>query len=273
MRIHRMARVTAVGLVVVLALGACGKSKSSSSSSTTAKKATITVGSEKFSESVIMAEVYAGALEAKGYTVTRKLRLGTREVYEPAAEQGAIDLFPDYAATLLEFVNKNANEATSDPQATVTKLRTRLEPKGLTALDPAPALDANAFAVTKATADKYHLTKLSDLAAVSANMKLGAPAECANRPYCALGLKNTYGITFKELVPLGFDSPEVKDALKNGNVDVAEVGTTDGTSTRSASSCSRTTSTCSWPTTSRRSSAPRCSPPTSRRRSTRCRRP
>jgi osmoprotectant transport system substrate-binding protein len=176
-----------------------------------------------------MAEVYAGALEAKGYIVTRKLRLGTREVYEPAAEQGAIDLFPDYAATLLEFVNKNANEATSDPAATAAKLRSRLEPKGLTALDPAPALDANAFAVTKATADKYHLTKLSDLAAVSTNMKLGAPAECAQRPYCALGLKNTYGVTFKELVPLGFDSPEVKDALKNGNVDVAEVGTTDGT--------------------------------------------
>jgi osmoprotectant transport system substrate-binding protein len=176
-----------------------------------------------------MAEVYAGALEAKGYTVTRKLRLGTRETYEPAAEQGQIDLFPDYAATLLEFVNKNANQATSDPQATVDKLRTALSPKGLTALDPAPALDANAFAVTKATADKYHLTKLSDLKAVSAQLKLGAPAECANRPYCALGLKNTYGITFKELVPLGFDSPEVKTALKNGNVDVAEVGTTDGT--------------------------------------------
>src|SRR2546421_4555590 len=131
-----------------------------------------------------MAEVYAGALEAEGYTVTRKLRLGTREVYEPAAEQGTIDLFPDYAATLLEFLNKSANEATSDPQATAAKLRTRLEPKGLTALDPAPALDANAFAVTKATADKYHLTKMSDLAAVAGQMKLGAPAECATRPYC-----------------------------------------------------------------------------------------
>ena len=227
MRIHRMTRAMALGLVLVVALSACGKSKSSSSAA--AKKTTITVGSEKFSESVIMAEVYAGALEAKGYTVNRKLRLGTREVYEPAAEQGTIDLFPDYAATLLEFVNKAAGEATGDPAATLAKLRTRLEPKGLTALDAAPALDANAFAVTKATADKYHLTKMSDLAAVAGQLKLGAPAECAQRPYCGVGLKNTYGITFKEIVPLGFDSPEVKEALKNGNVDVAEVGTTDGT--------------------------------------------
>src|SRR5579864_4526509 len=163
MRIRRLAKAAAVGLVVVVAMSACGKSSSSSSA---AKKTTITVGSEKFSESVIMAEVYAEALEAKGYTVNRKLRLGTREVYEPAAEQGTIDLFPDYAATLLEFINKNAGEATSDPTVTVDKLRTRLAPKGLTALNPAPALDANAFAVTKATADKYHLTKLSDLAAV-----------------------------------------------------------------------------------------------------------
>jgi len=100
---------------------------------------------------------------------------------------------------------------------------------GLTALTASPAIDANAFAVTKATADKFHLTKLSDLAAVAGQLKLGAPAECAQRPYCALGLKNVYGITFKELLPFKFDSPEVKTALKNGNVDVAELGTTDGT--------------------------------------------
>jgi osmoprotectant transport system substrate-binding protein len=226
MRIHRLARATAVGLVLVLALGACGKSKSSSSSST-AKKATIRIGSEKFSESVIMAEVYAGALEAQGYTVDRKLRLGTREVYEQAAENNQIDLFPDYAATLLEFLNKNAGEATSDPKATVAKLQTRLAPRGLTALDPAPAVDSNAFAVTKATADKYHLAKMSDLAAVAGQMKLGAPSNCGERPYCAIGLKNTYGIVFKELLAFEFDSPQVKDALAAGKVDVAEVGTTD----------------------------------------------
>jgi osmoprotectant transport system substrate-binding protein len=227
MRMYRWAVVAAVSAALVA--GACGKSSSSSSSSGASKATTITVGSADFSESTIMAEVYAGALEAKGYKVARKFNLGARDVYFPAAKGGQIDLFPDYAATLLEYVDKSAGLATSDATATVSKLNSQLSGSGLTALQPSPALDANAFAVTKATADKYHLTKLSDLAPVAGQLKLGAPAECAQRPYCALGLKNTYGITFKELLPFKFDSPEVKTALKNGNVDVAELGTTDGT--------------------------------------------
>ena len=229
MRLFRMTAVAAVALALVA--GACGSSKksSSSSSSSSGTKATITIGSANFSESTIMAEAYAGALEAKGYKVNRKYNLGAREVYYPAATGGNIDLFPDYAATLLEYVDKGTGLATASAKETVDKLNAQLSSAGLTALEASPALDANAFAVTKATADKYHLTKLSDRAAVAGQLKLGAPAECAQRPYCALGLKNVCGINFKELLPFKFDSPEVKTALKNGNVDVAELGTTDGT--------------------------------------------
>src|SRR5437588_358817 len=106
MRVRRLLAAAAVLTTVALVAGACGSSKKSSTSSTTAaQKPTITIGSEKFSESVIVAEIYAKALENNGYKVNRKFRLGTREVYEPALEQGQIDLVPDYAATLLEFVN------------------------------------------------------------------------------------------------------------------------------------------------------------------------
>ncbi|MBV8693200.1 MAG: ABC transporter substrate-binding protein [Actinobacteria bacterium] len=228
MRMYRYVVVSTVALALVA--GACGSSKKSSSpSSSTSTKTTLTIGSANFSESTIMAEAYAGALEAKGYKVNRKYNLGAREVYYPAATGGNIDLFPDYAATLLEYVDKGTGLATADAKETVDKLNAQIGSAGLTALEASPAIDANAFAVTKATADKYHLTKLSDLAAVAGQLKLGAPAECAQRPYCALGLKSVYGITFKELLPFKFDSPEVKTALKNGNVDVAELGTTDGT--------------------------------------------
>jgi len=226
----RIPRIAVVAVAVLaLVAGACGKSKSSSSA---AARTTITVGSANFSESTIMAEVYAGALEAKGYKIVRKYNLGAREVYFPAAKAGQINLFADYAATLLEFVDNNAGKATSDAAVTVSRLKTELAPDGLTALTASPALDANAFAVTKALADKDHLTKLSDLAPYASQLKLGAPAECATRQYCALGLKSVYGINFKELLPFTFDSPEVKTALKNGNVDVAELGTTDGTVTQ-----------------------------------------
>jgi len=121
------------------------------------------VGALNFPESAILAQIYGQALKGKGYTITFKLNLGSREVVEPALEKGDIDLFPDYAATELEFQNKGKGEATPDAAATVAKLNTYLDPKGLKALDPSPAVDQNAFAVLKS--GKYgKYTKLSDLA-------------------------------------------------------------------------------------------------------------
>jgi len=124
---------------------------------------TITVGALNFPESAIIAQIYGQALKGKGYTINFKLNLGSREIVEPALEKGDIDLFPDYAATELEFQNKAKGEATPDAAATVAKLNTYLSPKGLKALDPSPAVDQNAFAVLKS--GKYgKYTKLSDLA-------------------------------------------------------------------------------------------------------------
>jgi osmoprotectant transport system substrate-binding protein len=124
---------------------------------------TITVGALNFPESAIIAQIYGQALKGKGYTVNFKLNLGAREIVEPALERGDIDLFPDYAATELEFQNKAKGEATPDAAATVAKLNTYLATKGLKALDPSPAVDQNAFAVLKS--GKYgKYTKLSDLA-------------------------------------------------------------------------------------------------------------
>jgi osmoprotectant transport system substrate-binding protein len=124
----------------------------------------ITVGSTNFYEQEILGEIFAQTLEGHGMTVERKFQLGNREIVFPALESGDIDLLAEYAATALEFVNGGAGEATTDPQETADKLRTALEPKGLAALDVAEATDQNGFVVTQATADKYSLAKLSDLA-------------------------------------------------------------------------------------------------------------
>jgi glycine betaine/choline ABC-type transport system substrate-binding protein len=125
---------------------------------------TITVGSTNFYEQEILAEIFAQTLEGHGMTVERKFQLGNREIVFPALESGEIDLLAEYAATVLEHVNKSAGEASTDPEATAAKLRERLAPLGLTALDPAEATNQNGFVVTQATADKYGLTKISDLA-------------------------------------------------------------------------------------------------------------
>jgi osmoprotectant transport system substrate-binding protein len=124
----------------------------------------ITVGSTNFYEQEILAEIFAQTLEGHGMTVERKFQLGNREIVFPAVESGDIDLLAEYAASALEFVNKGAGEASTDPTATAEKLRAALQPKGLTALDFAEATDQNGFVVTKATADKYGLSKISDLA-------------------------------------------------------------------------------------------------------------
>jgi osmoprotectant transport system substrate-binding protein len=213
---------------LALMVAACGSSSKSGSGAGTATKQTIKIGALNFSESAILAGIYEGALKKNDIDVTVRPNLGSREIVQPALERGDIDLYPGYAATELEFVNKGAGEATPDPKATTEKLRAALAPKGLTALDPSPAVDSNAFAVTKATAAKYSLKNLSDLAPVADQLKLGGPPECPTRPFCQLGLNKTYGINFKEFKPLDAGGPLSVAALANGDVDVALIFSSDG---------------------------------------------
>jgi len=219
---------TAAALTLgALALVACG-----SNNSPATKSKTVVVGSAPFSESVIVANMYAGALQNEGYQVTVRKGLGQREVYLPALQKGGadngIDLVPEYVGTLLEYVNKNAGEASGDLAASVAKLRARLDPMGLAALEPSPAADQNAFAVTKATADKYKLKKLSDLAPVAGQLTLGAGSECPSRPFCQPGLEKTYGLKFKAFRALDSGGPKTMEALASGDIDVGLVFSSDG---------------------------------------------
>jgi osmoprotectant transport system substrate-binding protein len=222
----RGSRLAIAFFVAVIVASACGGSGGGNPSA--AAKPNVTIGSTNFSEQLILGELYAQILEANGYTVTRKFNLGAREIVFPALTSGQIDLEADYLATLLAFVNKNATGST-DPKATSTTLQKELDAKNLTVLDYAPAVDQNGFVVTKATADKYKLAKLSDVAAVGGQLVLGGPPECPTRPFCAAGLKTTYGITFKDFKPLDTGGPLTVAALKGGQVDVGLLFTSDST--------------------------------------------
>ncbi|MGI8533312.1 MAG: glycine betaine ABC transporter substrate-binding protein [Candidatus Limnocylindrales bacterium] len=124
---------------------------------------TVIVGSTNFYEQEILGEIFGQVLEANGYTVDRRFQLGAREVVFPALESGEIDILAEYIATVLLFVDPDA-EATTDAQETADALNTALEDSGLVALDFAPATDQNGFVVTQATADEFSLTTISDLA-------------------------------------------------------------------------------------------------------------
>ena len=207
-----------------LIASACGSSGGGSPSSS--NKGTITVAGFNFAESSILANVYGGALKGAGFTVNYKLNLGSREVVEPALEKGEIDMYPGYAATELEFLNKSKGEASPDPAATVAKLNTYLQPKGLVALTASPAADENAFAVLKS--GKYGTDKkLSDLTSVAPQMTLGGPPECPTRKYCQPGLQSVYGLNFKAFKPLDAGGPLTKAALDKGDIDIGLIFSSD----------------------------------------------
>ncbi len=227
----RSIRVRSAGAVLVVAAitAACG---SSGSNNTATATKTVVIGSAPFSENEIVADMYAGALQNAGLQVTVRTGLGQREIYLPALQKGGkdngIDLVPEYVGTLLEFVNKGAGEASGDLAATVAKLRSRLDPLGLTALTPSPAADQNAFAVTKATADRLKAKKLSDLTPVASTLTLGAGPECPTRPFCQPGLEKVYGLKFKAFRVLDSGGPKTLDALSSGDIDVGLVFSSGG---------------------------------------------
>jgi osmoprotectant transport system substrate-binding protein len=219
--LKRAIRVAIPFIVAALVASACGGAGTSGGA-----KPAITIGSTNFSEQLVLGELYSQILEANGYPVTRRFNLGNREIVFPALQSGQIDMEADYLATLLAFVDKTAKGST-DPKATSDTLQKALTPKGVTVLDYAPAVDQNGFVVTKATANKHKLAKLSDLAPVASQLVLGGPPECPNREFCAIGLKNVYGLTFKEFKPLDVGGALTIAAIKGGQIDVGLLFTTD----------------------------------------------
>ncbi|HUG55851.1 MAG TPA: ABC transporter substrate-binding protein [Candidatus Limnocylindrales bacterium] len=189
-------------------------------------KPTVRIGSTNFAEQLIVGELYGQILEANGYTVERRFNLGNREIVFPALESGEIDMEVDYLATLLAFVDPDATGST-DPDETIAALREALAPRGLTVLDYAPAVDQNGIVVTRETAERYGLTKISDLAPIAGDLVFGGPPECPNREFCAIGLRDVYGITFKEFKPLDVGGPVTVQALEAGEIDVALLFTSD----------------------------------------------
>ena len=222
----------AVGIsALALAVTACGSDGDNGGSTT--QKGTITVGAANFAESTLLANMFAEVLKKAGYTASVK-QLTTREVYEPALEKGDdIQAFPEYAATLTEFLNKKdkgANApaaASSDIAQTLTTLSTLGAAHNLVVGKASTATDQNAFAVTQDFATKNNLATLSDLAGYTGRLVLGGPPECPPRPFCQKGLKDTYGITFTGFKSLDTGGPLTKNALKNGTVDMGLVFSSD----------------------------------------------
>ena len=187
----------------------------------------ITVGSFDFPESVLLAEIYGGALAAAKFPVRILPNLGPREVVDPALANGLVQLVPEYAGSALEFFSLGRLAATSNAGAANKALAGSVAGRGLVAARPAPAQDANAIVVTAATAARYGLRSIADLARVAPGLVFGGPPECPGRAYCLQGLKRAYGLHFKAFIPLDAGGPLTRQALEAGYIDVALLFTTD----------------------------------------------
>lgn len=185
----------------------------------------ITVGSKNFTEQFVVAEIYAGALEAEGFKVRRRLNLGATLVAHEALKAGAIDLYPEYTGTGLLAVMKAP--ADTDPDRVLAKVRSYYEKEfGLTWLTPSRINNGNAILVRKDTAQKFSLTSLTDLAKVAPKLRLGGGSEFFDRFDGVPGLKQVYGIAFGE--SRQFAALRLRyDALAGGQADVTNGFTTD----------------------------------------------
>lgn len=194
----------------------------------------LTIGSAGFTESDLLAQMYALLLDHAGYR-TQILSVTNRELYEPALESGQIDVVPEYAATFADWLNAKANGAdaktvgTPDLDATMKVLRQLAAKRGLDVLNPGRAVDQNAYAVSAAYAKKHRLRTLSDLGRAKLPVRLAAGDECVQRAYCAPGLKKTYGIRITTIDPKGLGTTPSKQAVQSGQDQMVVTTTTDGT--------------------------------------------
>jgi osmoprotectant transport system substrate-binding protein len=237
MRLPRPFSVAAAS-ALLLFLSACGgdalEDDDTGGDSGGGDKGSVVVGGQDFTESQVLAAIYQKLLEKEGYDVETKL-VTTRDVYVPELAGGEVDIVPDYLSGLTDFLNTEAIGpdadlvSSNDPDETLAALEPLAEAKGIAILPPSEATDQNAFFVTTEFAEANDLETLSDLAALGQPLKLGGPEDCAGRADCQAGLESVYGLDITELVPLGFGSPQVKDAVLEGEVQLGETGTTDGT--------------------------------------------
>ncbi|MEQ6898736.1 ABC transporter substrate-binding protein [Microbacterium sp. KR10-403] len=222
LRVRKTLTLAAVIAGAALALAGCSSNNplDEASGDATADASTIVVGSQSYASNEIIAETYAQALEGAGLKVERKFNIGQRDAYMPALEDGEIQLFPEYTGNLLQYLDKSATATAPDEVYAALK---DAMPDSLTVLDQATATDQDSYTVTKAFADKYHLSSIADLKNVTEKLTLGGNPELADRPYGPKGLKSTYGID------IGFKATgdtTVED-LVAGTVNVADVYTSD----------------------------------------------
>ncbi|HWH35365.1 MAG TPA: ABC transporter substrate-binding protein [Acidimicrobiales bacterium] len=214
--------------LVALVAGACTPARPGAGATPGRQDDSVVVASFNFSESEVLAEIFAQALATAGVPATHQRQVGPRELMEPALEQGLVDVVPEYLGSALAYLDPASAGAGFDTEASRRRLADALAGRGVTVLAPAPAQNQNGVAVTPATAELHGLSTVSDLAPVAAGLVFAGPPECRDRPFCLPGLRQTYGLEFQRFLVLDSGGRQTRAALDSGDADVGLLFTTDG---------------------------------------------
>jgi osmoprotectant transport system substrate-binding protein len=230
-----LAAALAVGsLLVATACGGDDAADEASDDPTTpasTDQGPVRISGQSFTEAAIVAAMYDEVLTDAGYDTNVKL-VDTRDAYM-ATFPDTVDVVPEYVGGIVNFLNARENGAKADPltagdgQELADQGKSLLEDSGITLLDQSAATDTNAFFVTKEFSDSEGVTKLSDLAGRS--VKLAAAPDCEGRLDCEGGLSDEYDIDVTEVLPLGYASNDTYQSVLDGESELGETSTTDGT--------------------------------------------
>jgi osmoprotectant transport system substrate-binding protein len=241
-RRRRLLTVLLALALVALVLAACGEDEEEGGATQSQEQATpqgaqiernaqnayvtLTLGSKNFTEQQVLGQIYAQGLAAAGYTIETDLNLGDENVALRALKRGNIDAYPEYTGTaLLSFFGVQTDELPDDEQQAYEEARAGFAEQDLVALPPTPFTSSNEVAVTRETAERLSLRRISDLKGKEGDLTLYGSPECRQRLDCLLGLRRVYDLDFGRFVPI--DIAQRHEVLKSGRADVSIVFTTD----------------------------------------------
>jgi osmoprotectant transport system substrate-binding protein len=234
---RRLTWIVLILAALVLSLAACGGDDDEETAGDTAAAttdeasggdktaATVVIGTKNFTEEYILGELYAQALEAKGFQVELKKNIGSTEIIDRALTSGEINFYPEYTGTALTVVH-GAEGSEEDADATYEAAKAAYEERGQTLLAMTPFSDSDALAMRSEDAEAEGIEAIGDLKDFKGgSFKLGGQPEFKTRAQGLPGLETNYGLTDVQFVPFAGISPY--EALDQKNVDVAAIFSTD----------------------------------------------
>ncbi|SFB61853.1 osmoprotectant transport system substrate-binding protein [Amycolatopsis marina] len=218
----RGARSAAVLAAVALLLTGCGNPLQGGAEG--GADGEIVIGSSDVGESLLLAQIYAGALrDAGAENVTVRPPVGGREVVVQALQDRSLSVVPDYSGNLLRYFAPDS-EATT-PDEVYAELRRTL-PEGFRVLEQAPAQDTDVLVIKQELANTG-ISTVSELAPHCDELVFGGPGQWADRWQAKI--KALYGCEFREIRVTDTGGPVTVEALRSGEVQVADLFSTSAT--------------------------------------------